>query len=140
VLFLAHYFELTNRNAAQIPFKQIWSFDCGKINGVKVDVSGNTYYWLNKVKENGLESGFQAISHLPSLQWSASDLTSAFSGELIEFINNDDRNINSNYYTEFYNNSFIHFRAGSNWNKESALIVKNRINNFTSSLTRHINL
>jgi hypothetical protein len=127
-------------DASTMPYKNEWSFDCGKVKGIRVDVSGQTYHWYKKIKENGLESGFQDIIHLQSLQWSASDLTSAFSGELIEFINNDDRNINSNYYTEFYNNSFIHFRAGSNWNKESALIVKNRINNFTSSLTRHINL
>ncbi len=127
-------------DAATMPYKNEWSFDCGKIKGIKVDVSGQTHHWYKKIKENMLESGFQPISHLPSLQWGESDLTSAFSRELIDFVTYDDRNIESKFYTEFYNNSFLHFRAGSNWNKESALIVKKRINNFTISLTRHIDL
>lgn len=125
-------------NAAQMPLKQIWSFDCGKINGVKVDVSGNTYYWLNSVKEKGLESKFQRIKHLPSLQWNYSNLTSIFSDNIKEFIIEDERNIDNNYYTEFYDETFLHFRAGSNWKKEPAHVVKSRIYAFSDCLKSHI--
>jgi len=125
-------------DAEKIPFKEIWSFDCGKINGVKVDVSGNTYYWLKKIVENGLESNFQTIKHLPSLQWSHSDLSEIFSHNIAEFIVKDERNINNRYYTEFYDGVFLHFRAGSNWKKEPAQVVKKRIKRFSDCLSRHI--
>jgi hypothetical protein len=125
-------------NAAQIPFKDIWSFDCGKINGVKVDVTGNTHYWLQKIKENGLESKLQRINHLSSLRWGYSDLTDVFSDILKEFIVNDNRNLNSKFYTEFYDGVFLHFRAGSNWKKESGQVVKNRFIKFSDCLSSHI--
>ncbi len=125
-------------DAAQIPFKDIWSFDCGKINGVKVDVTGNTHYWLQKIKENGLESKLQKINHLPSLNWDYSDLTEIFSDILKEFIIKDDRNINNKFYTEFYDEVFLHFRAGSNWKKESGQVVKNRFIRFSECLSSHI--
>ena len=125
-------------NAADMPFKELWSFDCGKINGVKVDVSGNTYYWLKKIKENGIEFKFQKIKHLPSLQWDHSDLTDIFSDRIKEFIVEDERNINDSYYTEFYDEVFLHFRAGSNWRKEPAHVVKQRINRFSDCLSNHI--
>ena len=94
---------------------------------------------MNKVKENGLESKFQTIKHLPSLQWNYAGLTNIFSGNIKEFIVEDERNIDNNYYTEFYDETFLHFRAGSNWKKEPAQVVKSRINKFSSSLRSHIN-
>jgi hypothetical protein len=122
----------------QIPYKELWSFDCGKINGVKVDVSGNTHYWFEKIKEHGLEKRFEQINHYPSLQWDEGDLTGIFSKAIRKFIVEDQRNVNNKFYTEFYDGSFLHFRAGSNWNKEPALIVENRIKNFTDSFKQHI--
>lgn len=126
-------------DAAKIPFKQIWSFDCGKINGIRVDVSGNTHYWLKLIEENGLESKFQKIQHFPSLQWKYTDLTDIFSKAIKEFIVKDERNLDGKYYTEFYDETFLHFRAGSNWKKEPAQVVKDRINQFSNSLRDHIN-
>jgi hypothetical protein len=126
-------------DAEKIPFKQIWSFDCGKINGIRVDVSGNTHYWLKLIEENGLESKFQKIQHFPSLQWKYTDLTGIFSKAIKEFIVKDERNLDGKYYTEFYDETFLHFRAGSNWKKEPAQVVKDRINQFSNSLRDHIN-
>ncbi len=125
-------------DSVKIPFKEIWSFDCGKINGVRVDVSGNTYFWLEKVKQNNLESQFEKINHYPSLQWNNSNFTNIFSKAIRRYIEDDDRNINNNYYTEFYDDVFLHFRAGSNWNKEPATKVKKRIKDFTNSFKQHI--
>jgi hypothetical protein len=125
-------------DAAKMPYKDIWSFDCGKINGVKVDVSGNTHYWLKEIAENGLEFKFQTIKHLPSLKWDYSDLTDIFSDDIREFIVKDDRNINNKYYTEFYDGVFLHFRAGSNWKKEPGQVVKERFVKLTDCLISHI--
>jgi len=125
-------------DSSQIPYKEIWSFDCGKINRVRVDVSGNTYYWFERIKQNGLESKFEPISHYPSLRWNYSDLTNVFSPEIRKYIVEDKRNMNGNFYTEFYDDAFLHFRAGSNWNKEPALVVQDRIREFTECFKRHI--
>jgi hypothetical protein len=125
-------------DSAQIPFKEIWSFDCGKINGVKVDVSGHTYYWYEKIKQNGLVKRFEPINHYPSLQWGEANLTSVFSKAISKYIIEDQRNVNNQYYTEFYDQTFLHFRAGSNWNKEPALTVENRIKKFTDSFKQHV--
>jgi len=125
-------------DASQMPYKEIWSFDCGKINGIKVDVSGNTYYWFEKIKKNRLESWFDPISHLPSLQWNYSNLSGIFSDEIRKYIIEDKRNVNDNYYTEFYDGTFLHFRAGSNWNKEPAQVVEDRIKEFTDCFMRHL--
>jgi hypothetical protein len=126
-------------DSSQIPYKEIWSFDCGKIKGVKVDVSGNTHYWIEKIRQNGLESRFEKIIHYPSLQWNSSNLTSDFSQAILKYIIEDSRNLNNNFYTEFYDNTFLHFRAGSNWNKEPAQVVENRIKKFTECFKGHIN-
>lgn len=125
-------------DGTQLPFKEIWSFDCGKINGVRVDVSGNTHYWLEKIKQNGLESKFGLINHYPSLQWNKSNLTKIFSKAIREYIVEDNRNINGNFFTEFYDGTFLHFRAGSNWKKEPAKVVEARIKDFTSSFKKHV--
>ena len=126
-------------DGAQLPFKEIWSFDCGKINGVRVDVSGNTHHWLEKIKQNGLESKLGLINHYPSLQWNKSNLTEIFSKAIRKYITEDNRNIKDNYYTEFYDETFLHFRAGSNWKKEPAKLVEARIKDFTSSFKKHVN-
>jgi hypothetical protein len=125
-------------DSAQIPFKEIWSFDCGKINGVKVDVSGHTHYWYEKIKQSDLEKRFERINHFSSLQWDEANLTNVFSKAIKKFITEDQRNVNNKYYTEFYDKTFLHFRAGSNWNKEPALIVENRIKEFTDSFNQHV--
>jgi len=35
--------------------------------------------------------------------------------KLIEFLKNDKRNINNNFFCEIYDNKFFHYRAGGNW-------------------------
>jgi len=54
---------------------------------------------------------------------------------LINFMENDDRNRNGKFYCELYADTFMHFRAGSNWNKEKAEVVTNRNSNFLSAIT-----
>ena len=34
---------------------------------------------------------------------------------LINFLENDPRNINNKYFCEIYDNVFLHYRAGGNW-------------------------
>jgi hypothetical protein len=116
----------------KMPVKELWSFDCGKVNNVRVDVSGQTHIWLNQAQKLGVEP--QWLPHLSSLNWGIHDLNSKLSTKILNFMLHDDRNIDDKFYSELYDNKFIHFRAGSNWKKEPAEIVKRRNQDFLSAM------
>ena len=60
------------------------------------------------------------IKHLWSCSWDNSELPDNMKGcEILDqFFTNDPRNVNGKYYCEIYDNAFLHYRAGGNWNKE----------------------
>lgn len=113
-------------NLEKIRFLDEWSFDCGKVRGVPVDVSGQTNYWLEKYKELELVENITFIEHLPSLTWDEKDMPKRFGNSIREFISKDNRNFADKFYIEIYDSNFLHFRAGSNWNRENPEIVKAR--------------
>jgi hypothetical protein len=117
----------------RMPVKEVWSFDCGRVNDVPVDVSGQTHYWLKSAKKFGIEPLW--LPHLSSLNWGREQINPAFSSDVLEFIIKDDRNIKGKFYTELYNGKFLHFRAGSNWKREPAELVKKRNDDFLHALT-----
>jgi hypothetical protein len=49
----------------------------------------------------------------------------------LDYIRHDDRNIDGKYFTELYDDTFFHFRAGSNWDKCSADIYEQRVKPLT---------
>jgi hypothetical protein len=120
-------------DSENMPSKEIWSFDCGKINGIRVDVSGQTYHWLEQIKKLNNLAKVEKIQHLSSLNWAADSIPKFLENELINFIISDARNIDSKFYCEIYDECFIHFRAGSNWMKESKEIVEDRISKFSKA-------
>jgi hypothetical protein len=119
-------------NPSKMARKEIWSFDCGKIENVPVDVSGQTFHWLKYAESVGVKPNW--LSHHSSLKWKLSDTSVPIPDRIIEFMEDDDRNQNDKFYCEFYNDTFIHFRAGSNWKKEPAEIVKRRNQDFLSAM------
>jgi len=60
------------------------------------------------------------IKHLWSCSWDESEIPDNIKDnkELISFFKNDPRNKNNKYFCEIYDNVFLHYRAGGNWNKE----------------------
>ena len=60
--------------------KDIWSFDCGEVDGIPVDVSGQTHHWLAK-NRNSL-NGLTVLKHLSSLNWEINDLPIKISEEI----------------------------------------------------------
>jgi len=118
---------------ARMSEKELWSFDCGRVNNVPVDVSGQTHNWLTNAKKFGIEPLW--LPHLASLNWGIEQVSSSFSSEILEFIIKDDRNRDGKFYTELYDGKFLHFRAGSNWKKEPAELVKKRNKDFLVALT-----
>lgn len=60
------------------------------------------------------------IKHLWSCSWNASELPATLKTNtaLLTFLENDPRNVNGNFYCEIYDDVFLHYRAGGNYNKE----------------------
>ena len=68
------------------------------------------------------------IRHLWSCSWNENELPENFRNwsELIQFLKEDVRNVNGNFYCEIYDDVFLHYRAGGNWNKEG-MALHNRL-------------
>lgn len=68
------------------------------------------------------------IRHLWSCSWNENELPENFrnQSELIQFLKEDVRNVNGNFYCEIYDDVFLHYRAGGNWNQEG-MALHNRL-------------
>lgn len=61
------------------------------------------------------------IKHLWSCSWDESEIPENFKDntKLIHFIKTDPRNQNGKFYCEIYDNKFLHYRAGGNWERKN---------------------
>jgi len=61
------------------------------------------------------------IKHLYSCSWDESEIPENLKNNLrlINYIKTDPRNQNGKYYCEIYDNKFLHYRAGGNWEKRN---------------------
>jgi hypothetical protein len=59
------------------------------------------------------------IPHLSSLNWTAADAP-FLQPEITKFCTEDSRNHQNRCFSEIYDQTFLHFRASSGWNKETA--------------------
>jgi hypothetical protein len=61
------------------------------------------------------------IKHLWSCSWNESEIPENLKNnlKLLDFIKTDPRNQNENFYCEIYDNKFLHYRAGGNWEKRN---------------------
>jgi hypothetical protein len=61
------------------------------------------------------------IKHLWSCSWNESEIPENLkdNAKLIHFIKTDPRNQNGKFYCEIYDNKFLHYRAGGNWEKKN---------------------
>jgi hypothetical protein len=59
------------------------------------------------------------IKHLWSCSWDETEIPENIKSNetLIQFIKSDPRNQNGKFYCEIYDNKFLHYRAGGNWEK-----------------------
>lgn len=128
------------------PFQYIWNglfyFNMHKMNDVESirwdkcfnsDVGGMTYEWL-KNKCNNLPStldirgkspniynrnGIYFIKHLWSLTWNDYEIPEKLKNtKLATFFRNDPRNNSGNYFCEIYDETFLHYRAGGDWQRK----------------------
>ena len=121
----------------------LYYFDFNKIKNKELlnwnccpgcDTGGMTQIWLksqtnkipntdeirdtNKVFHN---DDIYYIKHLCSCSWDESEIPENLknNAKLIHFIKTDPRNQNGKFYCEIYDNKFLHYRAGGNWEKRN---------------------
>jgi hypothetical protein len=95
--------------------KHLLNWDC--IRGS--DTGGMMYKWLLSQSEN--RYNIHNINHLSSINWDESTIPENLkdNSKLIHFIKTDPRNKNGKYYCEIFDNKFLHYRAGGNWEKRN---------------------
>jgi hypothetical protein len=77
--------------------------------------------WSDKQKTFHSEmSSIYYMRHLWSCSWNENELPDRYSdrADLIQFLKEDVRNVGDKFYCEIYDDVFLHYRAGGNWNKE----------------------
>jgi len=117
----------------RLKYLEDFSFDCGKVRGINVDTGGQSHWWIEKMKEAGLYSELGFINHFSSLNWSVNDFKGVIPNAVRQFLLEDDRNKSTKIYAELYDETFLHFRAGSNWREEAVDIVQKRNAKFIKS-------
>lgn len=111
-----YYFDMAKLNP-----KHLLSWKCDDIDGVWTDVGGGMYYFLKESKNN-----FYKISHHSSGNWNALEYPLECDSRWLNYIKNDVRN-SKNFYSELYDSTFFHFRAGGNWEKRGADEYSSRV-------------
>lgn len=98
------------------------------------DTGAMSHEWLALQNQNNIFF----IKHLYSLGWGKQDISNSnYVKELVDFLESDLRNINYKYWCEIYDDCFLHYRAGSNWNGEGKDVhhtMANRIEVLLQSL------
>lgn len=109
------------------PFQHLINFDLISSGFLKTDVGGQTSVWIKCLQQVGRPGAF--MKHLASNDWGRSGaLESGLSDDQIHWLENDYRNDSSGkYFSELYDGTFFHYRAGGNWQERDPEIdLKNR--------------
>jgi hypothetical protein len=77
------------------------------------DSGGSTYDWLSKQTADDV----YMIRHFPSMQWDTLPRAYVEYPALLDFLKGDPRNRNGKYFCEIYEETILHYRAGSDWEK-----------------------
>ena len=119
----------------------IYYFDFNKMKNIDLlnwscapglDVGGMMQQWLtdqtknlpdiNEIRHSNKvfhKDDIYYIKHLWSCTWDASEMPDnlKINKKLVEFLLSDPRNQNNKFYCEIYDNKFLHYRAGGNWDQ-----------------------
>jgi hypothetical protein len=122
----------------------LYYFDMKKVKNVNYmnwncctdcDTGGMMQNWLQKeIERNNMPNWYELyksdktfhmdtiylMRHLSSMNWDLSQLPEEFKDneDLKDFFKSDLRNQNGKFYCEIFDNTFLHYRGGGNWNRE----------------------
>jgi hypothetical protein len=99
------------------------------------DTGGMMYKWLhakvsefpntNELKTNSnkiiTNNGVRFLTYFPKSEWNMNSIPENVKNKnkkLIDFLIRDSRNSNGKFYCELYDNKFLHYRSGGNWEKK----------------------
>jgi hypothetical protein len=94
-------------NMQTLPDKKTINFNCGKIDGIGVDVGGQTYHYFKNHPE--ITPRLIDNQHYP-----ADYILSETTHEHVNFLFSHD----CTNFEFLLNNSFFHYRGGTNWNNQ----------------------
>jgi hypothetical protein len=124
-----------------MPNRHTLSFNCGKVENQSIDAGGHSYYYL---KNNpGLKVKWIEHNYIEELQCNSCQESKAytcthnadklreagFDEDQIPFIQKAPAEIEF-----YYNNSFVHYRAGCNWNYNTQEYLDKKTNAFNEFL------
>lgn len=82
------------------------------------DSGGATWEWLSKYEKEA-PSRICFMNSITSCSWGKDTVPDYLVGtKIIDFCDTDIRNQDNKYWCEIYIDTILHYRAGSNWNKE----------------------
>ena len=104
---------------AYFDFGRVWApelldWRAGEHKGELCDVGGAMTYWLD---EKPGDASIYIIDHLISLQWDEHSFPKTLSSSLLRFLQDDPKNNEGKFYCELYDERFLHYRAGGNWDR-----------------------
>lgn len=123
-----YYFDFN-----KIQNKELMNWDYLNLKGDISDVGGKMYYWLHNLTDTE-KLQIHNISHLCSLRWSKIHFPKDINSAVFDFCNNDIKNQKGQYYSEIYDNMYLHLRSGGRWTIDS----KNKYNIRTKLLQKKI--
>jgi hypothetical protein len=98
-------------NPSSMPSHDLIDWYSTSINGDTTDTGGKTWRFFDA----NPNINKKLIKWQPSLQWNCANSTSNVSQEVLEFCQQDIKNQNNLFWCEIYEDTFLHLRAGSNW-------------------------
>jgi len=106
-------------------------WDCAVVDGVALDAGGAMATWL---RDNAQST--RPIVGLHSGKWHWREDDSTLPDELHEFLDFDAELNGGFQFAELFEGSFLHLRAGSNWDKSRRESFETRLNLFTQGIGR----
>jgi hypothetical protein len=94
--------------------KERMNWRCNDVEGVWTDVGGGMYGCM----ADNLDQ-LNLISHFSSGSWGVDNFPAQLDSRWLEFLTRDTRNQGSTFFAELYDNHFLHYRAGGNWEKRN---------------------
>lgn len=111
--------------------KEQLKWDIATIRGHRTDSGGASHHWLHSDHGGSVTS----MSWLNSMNWSEAQYPSHLDPSLLPFLRNDPRNVDGKFFCEIFDGKFLHYRAGSNWERRDPALHRQQTAELCKVLT-----